>query len=122
MVLFGFWTFVAEGASIYADLLRVEKTIPASDLVALKKRSDVTLLGSLIRKVLRTEGDTWAPLSRRRGTIRLGPQHPDNYGMQDTVFDGFQWQHLGQPAVQSRSKFSILTFNLDDRHAWFARF
>ncbi|KAF5862138.1 hypothetical protein ETB97_012123 [Aspergillus alliaceus] len=85
------------------------------------------MLDSFIREVLRTKGDCWGPVRQTTGPVRIGPyvlpkdamcivlisrahQHPDNYGSVGTVFDGFQWEKKGRPAMQGSADF--LTFGL----------
>nr|POE53242.1 25-hydroxyvitamin d-1 alpha hydroxylase, mitochondrial [Quercus suber] len=100
---------------------------PLHESMTVKKLSQLTLLDSFIREVLRTKGDTWGPVRQTTQPVRIGPyvlpkdamcivlisrahKHPDNYGTTGNVFNGFQWAEKGQAAVQGSAQF--LTFGL----------
>jgi hypothetical protein len=104
-----------------------ERVNPPGESLTVKKLSQLTLLDSFIREVLRTKGDSWGPVRQTTQAVRVGPyvlpkgamcivliarahQHPDNYGTEGRVFNGFQWAEKGRPAVQGSPDF--LTFGL----------
>jgi hypothetical protein len=130
-VVAGFWTVVklAEKQDDYLPAISEEwsRVISAESSMTVKKLSQLSLLDSFIREVLRTKGDTWGPVRQTTKPVRVGQyvlpknamcivlisrahQHPDNYGTEGEKFDGFQWQKLGFSAAQSTPKF--LTFGL----------
>ncbi|KAJ5520429.1 hypothetical protein N7463_000882 [Penicillium fimorum] len=115
--------------SEYLPALRQEwETVnPPGETLTVKKLSQLTLLDSFIRETLRTKGDSWGPIRQTTQPVRVGPyvlpkgavclvliarahQHPDNYGTEGAVFDGFQWSEKGRAAVQGSPDF--LTFGL----------
>lgn len=126
-----FWILIklTQKQDEYLPALRDEwKQInPAGECLDVKKLAQLTLLDSFIREVLRTKGDSWGPVRQTTQPVRVGPyvlpknalcmvliarahQHPDNYGTEGTVFNGFQWAEKGRPAVQGSPDF--LTFGL----------
>ena len=130
-VVAGFWILItlAQKQDEYLPAIREQwdTVAPANEPLSVKKLGQLTLLDSFIREVLRTKGDTWGPVRQTTRPVRIGPyvlpknavcmvlisrahQHPDNYGSKGRVFDGFQWQKEGRPAVQGRADF--LTFGL----------
>ncbi|EEP80139.1 conserved hypothetical protein [Uncinocarpus reesii 1704] len=130
-VVAGSWILIklAQKQDEYLPAIREEwdTVAPANEPLSVKKLSQLTLLDSFIREVFRTKGDTWGPLRQTTRPVRIGPyvlpknamcivlisrahQHPDNYGSEGKVFDGFQWQRKGRPAVQGGADF--LTFGL----------
>ncbi|KAH8589812.1 cytochrome P450 [Bisporella sp. PMI_857] len=130
-VVAGFWILIklTQKQDEYLPAIRQEwesVNLPGESLTV-KKLSQLTLLDSFIREVLRTKGDSWGPVRQTTRPVRVGPyvlpkdamcivlisrahQHPDNYGTVGTVFDGFQWQKKERPAVQGNPDF--LTFGL----------
>lgn len=127
----GFWILIklTQKQDEYLPAIREEldAVAPAGEPLTLKKLSQLTLLDSFIREVLRTKGDTWGPIRQTTKRVHIGPyvlpanamcmvlisrahQHADNYGSEGKVFDGFQWQKKGRPAVQGSADF--LTFGL----------
>lgn len=130
-VVAGFWILVklAQKQDEYLPAIREEwdSIVSPHEVLSVKKLSQLTLLDSFIREVLRTKGDSWGPVRQTTRPVHVGPyvlpknamcivlisrahQHPDNYGSVGTVFDGFQWQKKGRPAVQGSADF--LTFGL----------
>ncbi|CAG8960394.1 hypothetical protein HYFRA_00008111 [Hymenoscyphus fraxineus] len=130
-VVAGSWILVklAQKQDEYLPAIRQEweSVNPSGENLNVKKLSQLTLLDSFIREVLRTKGDTWGPVRQTTQPVRVGPyllpknamcivlisrahQHPDNYGDSGTVFDGFQWQKKERAAVQGNPEF--LTFGL----------
>lgn len=138
-VVAGFWVLIklAQKQDEYLPAIREEwESILRSDdsgdshqqgQLSVKRLNQLTLLDSFIREVLRTKGDAWGPVRQTTKPVRIGPhvlpkdamclvlisrahRHPDNYGSQGAVFDGFQWQKKGRPAVQGNAEF--LTFGL----------
>ena len=104
-----------------------ESVAPATEPMTVKKLSQLTLLDSFIREVMRTKGDTWGPVRQTTRRVQIGPyilpkdamcivlisrahRHPDNYGSTGEVFDGFQWAEKGRAAVQGSPQF--LSFGL----------
>ncbi|OOF99135.1 hypothetical protein ASPCADRAFT_513218, partial [Aspergillus carbonarius ITEM 5010] len=104
-----------------------ETIVPVDGHLSVKKLAQLTVLDSFMREVLRTKGDTWGPVRQTTRPVRIGPyilpkdavcmvlisrahQHPDNYGSDGRVFDGFQWEKKAKPAVQGSPEF--LTFGL----------
>jgi hypothetical protein len=130
-VVAGSWILIklAQKQDEYLPAIRAEweSVNPPGEHLTVKKLSQLTLLDSFIREVLRTKGDTWGPVRQTTQPVRVGPyvlpknamcivlisrahQHPDNYGDAGTVFDGFQWQKQERAAVQGNPEF--LTFGL----------
>jgi len=130
-VVAGFWVLIklVEKQDEYLPQIRAEWERVASEpqCMTVRQLSQLSLLDSFIREVLRTKGDTWGPVRQTTRPVRVGPyilpknamcivlisrahQHPDNYGSTGTEFNGFQWEQKGQPAVQGSPKF--LTFGL----------
>lgn len=130
-VVAGFWILIklTQKQDEYLPAIRQEwETVnPRGENLTVKKLSEMTLMDSFIREVLRTKGDSWGPVRQTTQPVRVGPyvlpkgamcivlisrahQHPDNYGDQGRVFDGFQWQQKQRPAVQGNPEF--LTFGL----------
>lgn len=83
---------------------------------------DLSLLDSFIREVMRTKGDTFAPVRWATKDTQVGPylipknslcapyvkrahEHPDNYGEDGKRFDGFQWHRKNKPAAQGSHDF-----------------
>ncbi|EHK22097.1 uncharacterized protein TRIVIDRAFT_216144 [Trichoderma virens Gv29-8] len=104
-----------------------ESVNPPGENITVNKLSKMTLTDSFMREVLRTKGDAWGPVRQTTRAVRVGPyvlpkgamcivlisrahQHPDNYGDEGKVFDGFQWDKKQRPAVQGNHDF--LTFGL----------
>ncbi|KAI1424536.1 cytochrome P450 [Xylaria sp. FL1777] len=94
-----------------------ETVNPPGESLDVKKLSQLTILDSFIREVMRTKGDLFAPLRHTQREIRVGPyvlpknamcmilisrahRHPDNYGTTGEVFDPLQWHKSERPAVQ----------------------
>lgn len=133
-VVAGFWILIklTQKQDEYLAALRQEWQAinPPGENLTVKKLSQLTLTDSFIREVLRTKGDSWGPVRQTTQDVRVGDyvipkgsmciphiarahQHPDNYGDQGTVFDGFQWANKERgerPAVQGSPEF--LTFGL----------
>ncbi|PYI11404.1 cytochrome P450, partial [Aspergillus sclerotiicarbonarius CBS 121057] len=130
-VVAGFWILItlAQRQDEYLPAIREEweAIAPANEPLSVKKLTQLTLLDSFMREVLRTKGDTWGPVRQTTRPVRVGPyilpkdavclvlisrahQHPDYYGFEGRVFDGFQWAQKGRPAVQGSPEF--LTFGL----------
>jgi hypothetical protein len=130
-VVAGFWSLItlALKQDEYLPQIREEwqNIAPSHEPMTVKKLSQLKLLDSFIREVLRTKGDTWGPVRQTTRPVRIGPyvlpknamcivlisrahQHPDNYGSLGNVFEGFQWESKGQAAVQGSPQF--LTFGL----------
>lgn len=130
-VVAGFWILITltQKQDEYLPAIRQEwEVVNTRDKnLGVKSLCEMTLTDSFIREVLRTKGDTWGPVRQTTQPIRVGPymlpkgatcmvlisrahQHPDNYGDQGTVFNGFQWQKKQRPAVQGNREF--LTFGL----------
>lgn len=130
-VVAGLWILIklTQKQDEYLPALREEweQVGPAGECLNVKKLTQLTLLDSFIREVLRTKGDTWGPVRQTTQPVRVGPyvlpkgamclvlisrahQHSDNYGTEGTVFNGFQWAEQGRPAVQGAPEF--LTFGL----------
>lgn len=77
---------------------------------------------SFIREVMRTKGDTFAPVRYTIRDVQVGRfiipknslcapyvkrahEHFDNYGEKGSMFDGFQWYNQNKPAVQGGHDF-----------------
>jgi len=130
-VVAGFWILIklTQKQDEYLPAIRHEweSVNPHGESITVKKLTELTLLDSFMREVLRTKGDSWGPVRQTTKPVRVGPyvlpkdamcivlisrahQHPDNYGSMGTVFDGFQWQKKERSAVQGTPEF--LTFGL----------
>ena len=130
-VVAGFWILIklTQKQDEYLPAIRQEweSVNPLGESLTVKKLTELTLLDSFMREVLRTKGDSWGPVRQTTKPVRVGPyvlpkdamcivlisrahQHPDNYGSMGTVFDGFQWQKKERSAVQGTPEF--LTFGL----------
>ncbi|KAL5361927.1 cytochrome P450 [Aspergillus floccosus] len=130
-VVAGLWILIklTQKQDKYLPALREEweRVNPTGECLNVKKLTQLTLLDSFIREVLRTKGDTWGPVRQTTQPVRVGPyvlpknalcmvlifrahQHPDNYGTEGTMFNGLQWAEMGRPAVQGAPEF--LTFGL----------
>ncbi|KAI1122207.1 cytochrome P450 [Nemania abortiva] len=107
----------------YLPAIREEWESVNSDggTLTVKKLSQLTLLDSFIREVMRTKGDLWGPLRYTTRAIRIGPYVlPKNalcfvlvsraHSNPDEAFDGFRWHKQGRRAVQGSPEF--LTFSL----------
>ncbi|KAL3478312.1 cytochrome P450 [Aspergillus californicus] len=120
-VVAGLWilTKLTQEQDEYLPALRKEweRVNPAGESLNIKKLTQLTFLDSFIREVLRTKGDTWGPVRQTTRPVRVGPyvlpkdaicsvlvsrahQHPDNYGTEGTVCNGFQWAEKGRPAIK----------------------
>lgn len=90
--------------------------------LSIENLRSLSMLDSFIREVMRTKGDTFAPVRYTTRDVRVGQyiipknslcapyvrrahEHPVNYGKSGTTFDGFQWHHKGRPAVQGNHDF-----------------
>jgi hypothetical protein len=130
-VVAGIWILIrlAEKQEEYLPAIREqwEAIAPLNGTMTTKALSQMTLLDSFMREVLRTKGDSWGPIRQTTNPVRIGPyvlpknalcfvplarvhEHPDNHGTVGKVFNGFQWEEKGQAAVHSTSSF--LTFGL----------
>ncbi|KAL4965793.1 cytochrome P450 [Aspergillus stella-maris] len=130
-VVAGFWILIklTLKQDEYLPAIREEweSVIPDGELLTVKKLSQLVLLDSFIREVLRTKGDSWGPVRQTTRPVRVGPyvlpknamcivhiarahQHPDNYGTEGTTFNGFQWKDKERSAVTGTPEF--LTFGL----------
>lgn len=130
-VVAAFWVLIilAQKQDEYLSPIREEwnEIAPSDEPLAAKKLNKLTLLDSFIREVMRTKSDTFAPIRQTTRPVRVGPyvlpkdavcmpllarahKHPDNYGPEGDLFDGFQWQRKGRPAVQGNAGY--LAFGL----------
>jgi len=70
-VVAGFWVLIklAQKQGEYLPAIRAEweSVAPAHEMMSVKKLSQLTLLDSFIREVLRTKGDSWGPVRRQLG-------------------------------------------------------
>lgn len=130
-VVAGLWILIklTQKQDEYLPALREEweRVNPAGECLNVKKLTQLKLLDSFIREVLRTKGDSWGPVRQTTRPVRVGAyvlpknamcivlisrahQHPDNYGTEGAVFNGFQWAEKGRPVVQGAPDF--LSFGL----------
>lgn len=130
-VVAGFWILIrlVEKQEEYLPAIREqwESVVPENGLIAVKTLSQMTLLDSFMREVFRTKGDSWGPVRQTTKPLQIGPyilpknaicmvqiarahQHPDNYGNEGKVFNGFQWEKKKLAAVQTTPEF--LTFGM----------
>lgn len=90
--------------------------------LSIESLRELTKLDSFIREVMRTKGDTFAPVRYTTNDVRVGKfvipknslcapyvkrthEHADHYGPDGTTFRGFQWHEQGKPAVQGNNDF-----------------
>ncbi|KAF7719853.1 Uncharacterized protein PECH_007759 [Penicillium ucsense] len=122
----GFWMLIrlAEKQDEYLPEIQKQwaSLISETGSLNVKTLNQMTLLDSFMREVLRTKGDSWGPIRSTRKPVQIGrymlPKdamcmilvnrahtHPDNYGADGEVFDGFQWERKGRAAVQAGPEF-----------------
>lgn len=112
----------------YLNEIRTEMTeyIQSDDQgdyhLSISSLRNLTKMDSFIREVMRTKGDTFAPVRYTLQDVQVGKykipknslcaplvkrchEHVDNYGADGVQFNGFQWYHQNKPAVQGSHDF-----------------
>lgn len=104
----------------------IKENIQVDDLgnscLSIEALRNLTKMDSFIREVMRTKGDTFAPVRYTTRDVQVGKfvipknslcapyvkrthEHADHYGAKGTDFDGLQWHEQSVPAVQGSHDF-----------------